>query len=205
MVVGAVDMAVVPPHAAGFPRLLAVEAVNNLLGQRDGGARRCVELMHVVGLGQLNVVLRELVHDLGQIPVDSREDGHANGEVARPEESLLAVFGQRFNVGLVVFHPTRRTAHHLHIVGEGLKVVAVGSRRIGKLNGHIGRGKGRTVKVSLVVYIYLTHNFVAAGNGNLLNHMTHLAIANQCYLHNLIVYISCKINDFAAKIAPYRN
>jgi hypothetical protein len=85
--------------------------------------------MDMVRLHHLHVVLRELVHDVGQILVDGREDGYADGEVRSPEEGLLAVFGaQAADVVAVVFHPACGTAHHLHVDGlEGPEVIAVGS------------------------------------------------------------------------------
>ena len=52
------------------PAFLTLQTCYNLLAQCDGRARGMVELMHVVGLLQLHVVLRELVHNLSQVAVD---------------------------------------------------------------------------------------------------------------------------------------
>ena len=183
VVLGSVDMSVVPYGGAGLPRCLAVEVVDDILRQGDGGARRCVELMDMMGFGHLHVVLWELVHDFGQILIDGREDRHANGEVTGPKERLLAVLAERLHISLVVFHPAGRAAHHLDIVGKSAQIVAVGSRGVCELYGDIGRRKGGAVEVVLVVDINLTNNLVATLQGDLLDHVSHLAVANQSYLH----------------------
>ena len=89
------------------PFVFSVEVFDNLFGQRYGCSGRCIKLMNVVNLLHCNVILRELVHNLSQIAVYSAENGHANREVTGPEKGLLAVFGQCFNVGFMVFHPSR--------------------------------------------------------------------------------------------------
>ena len=61
-----------------LPSLLAVDILHNLLCQRDGCATGVVEFMHMVRFLHLHIVLRELVHDLCQITVHGREDGHTD-------------------------------------------------------------------------------------------------------------------------------
>ena len=155
VVLSSVDMSVVPYGGAGLPRCLAVEVVDDILRQGDGGARRCVELMDMMGFGHLHVVLWELVHDFGQILIDGREDRHANGEVAGPKERLLAVLAECLHIGLVVFHPAGGAAHHLDVVGKSAQIVAVGSRGVCELYGDVGRRKGGAVEVVLIVAIFM--------------------------------------------------
>ena len=139
--------------------------------------------MDMVSLGHLHVVLWELVHDFGQILIDGREDRYANGEVAGPEECLLAVLAECLHIGFMVFHPAGGTAHHLDIVGKGAQVVAVSCRRVCELNGDVGRRKGGAVEVVLVADINLANNLMATLQGDLLDHMSHLAVADQSYFH----------------------
>ena len=133
--------------------------------------------MHMVRLFHLHVVLWELVHDLSQIAVHSREDGHTDGEVRGPEECLALTAGLAHLVA-VLRHPTRRAAHYLHTFCPGFQIVAVGRLRGGKLNGHIGRCKLRALKVLLIINVYDTHDFMTTVDGNLLNHLTHLSVAD---------------------------
>ena len=64
-----------------LPGFLAIDALYNLFGQRDGCTAGVVELVHVVRLLHLHVVLGKLVHDFRQVTVDGLENGNANGEV----------------------------------------------------------------------------------------------------------------------------
>ncbi len=196
-------MSVVPRGDACLPSVLAVEQVHDVFGQCDGCSRRCVELVDVVCLLHFHVVLWKLVHDFSQILVDGGKDGHANREVGRPEQRLLSVLCQGFHVVLVVGHPSRRSAHHLHVVLKGPQVVAVGRCGVGKLYGHIGRCEGRAVKVVLVVHIDFADNFMAAGDGDLLNHVSHLSVADQCNLHvrfSFEWFDCCKSTYFIRKL-----
>ena len=63
---------------------------------------------------------------------------------------------------------------------KGTLVVAESSRRIGKFYGDIGRGERRRIKVLYVVNINDTYDFVATVTGNLLDHVPHLAVTDQC-------------------------
>ena len=83
----------------------------------------------------------------------------------------------------MLLHPTSRTTDHLHTLGPGFQVVAIGCLRSCKLNGHIGRCELWRVEVLLVVDVDDTHNLMAAVTGNLLNHLAHLSVAYQCYFH----------------------
>ena len=64
------------------PARLAVEVFEDAFSQGDGGAARGVQLVDVVRFAHAHVVAGELVHNLGQVLVDGREDGHAQAEVA---------------------------------------------------------------------------------------------------------------------------
>lgn len=124
-----------------------------------------------------NVTMREAIHYTRQIAVDGREYGHAHREVRRPKQRVTLLRTHTAHVVAMVFHPSRRAAHHLHAARESLQIVAVSHMGRGELDGHIGRGKLRTVEVLLVVYIYDAHYFMAAAAGYLLNHPAHLAVA----------------------------
>ena len=79
--VGAFLCAVGLQLQAFHPRCLAVEVVDNLFCQRDGGARWRVELVYVVCLLHAHVVLWEAVHYFCQVTVHRREYRHADREV----------------------------------------------------------------------------------------------------------------------------
>ena len=64
-----------------LPSLLTVDIFHNFIGQCDSRTTGMIELMHMVRLLHLHIILWELVHNLGQISVHSREDGYADGEV----------------------------------------------------------------------------------------------------------------------------
>ena len=96
---------------------------------------------------------------------------------------MLAVLAESFHIGFVIFHPACGAAHHLDVVSKGAQVVTVSSRGVGKFYGDVGRRKGGAVEVVLVVDINLTNNLVATLQGDLLDHVSHLAVANQSYLH----------------------
>ena len=127
--------------------------------------------------------LWKLVHQFGQVAVDGREDGHADGEVAGPEECLSLFAAQTLHVLLVMVHPARRSAHDLHVVAERAQEVAIRRCGVGKLYRHVGRGEGGRVEVVRVVDVYLANDTVAATDGNLLDHVAHFPIPNECYLH----------------------
>ena len=126
---------------AFHPLRLTLQVGNDILGQRDGSARGSIELMHMVRFLHLDVVLWKTVHDTGKIAVHGTEDGHTNREVACPEQRMLTIARKCLNIGFMILHPTRGPTHHLHVMTKGAQVIAVGSRRIGELYGHIGTGK----------------------------------------------------------------
>ena len=136
-----------------------------------------VELMHVVRLLHLHIVLRELVHNLCQVTVDSREDGHTYREIRGPEE-CLTLQASLANLITMLIHPPRRATDHLHALGPSLQIVTIGSLRSREFNSHISRCKLRAVEVLLVVDINDTHNFMTTAEGDLLDHLTHLSVAD---------------------------
>ena len=169
-----------------LPTVLAVEVRQDVLGQGDGSAARCVQLMDVVCFGHAHVVSRELVHDAGQLSVDGREDGYAQTEVARPEQRL-ASFGAKFSDFFpMLLQPTCAARNQLHARLERAHVVAIGRRRVGELDGHVGRTERFGVEVLLIVDVDDAHYLVPPAQGDLLDGLAHLAIADQCYFHFVI-------------------
>ena len=142
-------------------------------------------------------VLWETVHNLCQIAVYGREDGYSDAEVRRPEKGLLTVGAEFLHVFLMVFHPTCRTRNHLHVVGESLQIVAVSGSRVGKLDGNIGRAELRTVDILRVIHVNLTYDFVATLQGNLLDHVSHLSVADQSYFHLYLNFICFTLTDIS--------
>ena len=169
-----------------LPRLLTVDILHDFIGQRDGRATGMVEFVHMVRLLHLHIVLRELIHDLRQITVHGREDGHADAEVRGPEERLTLAAGLAHLVA-VLLHPTRRTTHHLHALRPGFQVVAIGRLRSRELDGHIGRSKGLRIEVLLVVDVNDTHYLMATVQRDLFDHLAHLAVADQSYFHTQLL------------------
>ena len=145
--------------------------------------------MNVVGFLHAYRVLWETIHDFSQIAVYGREDSHTDAEVRRPEEGLLTVGAEFLHVFLMVFHPTSRTRNHLHVVRESLQIVAVSGSRVGKLNGNIGRAELRAVDVLRVIHVNLTNDFVATLQGDLLDHVSHLSVADQSNFHLYLFFI----------------
>ena len=88
------------------PSFLSVQIGYNLLCQRDSRTTGMVQFMHMVGFLQFYIILGELVHDLGQIAVYSREDSHTNREVAGPEQGLSTLLTSLTHFLTVLFHPT---------------------------------------------------------------------------------------------------
>jgi hypothetical protein len=155
--------------------------------------------MYMVGFLHADIVLWKLIHDFGQVAVDSLEDGNTDAEVGSPKESLLAIGTQSLDFSLVVFHPSCGAAHHLDIVGEGLEIVAIGSCRVGKLDGDICRAELGAVDIFRVIHVNLTYDFVATLQGNLFDHVTHLAVANQSYFHRLFLVLFLSVLCFHAR------
>ena len=137
-----------------------------------------VELMYVMGFFHLDVVLRELVHNLRQILADSTEDGYTNGEVRCPEQRLPFFRTHALHVVTMFLHPSCTTAYHLHVVLKGTKIIAICSLRSRKLYRYISTLEGLAVEVILIVDVDNTHNFMTTAQGYLLYHLTHFAVAD---------------------------
>ena len=160
--------------------------------------------MDVVRFAHAHVVAGELVHNLGQVLVDGREDGHAQAEVARPEQRPSALGAEASHFLAVFFRPARTTRHELHARLEGLHVVAVGSLGVGELDGHVGRAEGFGLEVLLVVDVDDADDFVSAATGNAFYFLAHLAITDQCYFHCslfFLIILMCKYRTFLTQIA----
>ena len=136
-----------------------------------------VEFVDVVGLFHAHVILAETVHDVSQIAVDGREDSHSHREVACPEKRLSLLVAESHDVSLVVLFPSRASANHFHSSLERAQNVVVGSIRVGKLYGNIGRSKGLGVEVVLVVDVDDAHDFVSSLLSDALNHVPHLSVS----------------------------
>ena len=89
----------------------------------------------------------------------------------------------------MLFEPASAARYDLYTGCESLHVVVVGHHGVGELDGHIGRAEGLGGEVVLVVYIDDADNLVSALKGNLLNHLTHLAVTYKCYLHMFLYFI----------------
>ena len=165
-------------HLIHTPIALAVKILDNLLSQCDGCSTGMIQLVYMVHLFHLHIILRELVHDLGQIAVHGREDGHTHREVRGPEQRITLFRTHPLHVITMFLHPSSRTRYHLHALGKSLQVVTVCSLRSCELNGHISRSEGLALKVLLVVDINNTHNFMATAFGDLLDHLSHLSVAD---------------------------
>ena len=137
-----------------------------------------IELVHMMRLFHLYIILRELVHNLGQITVHCREDGHTDREVRSPEE-CLPLFGTSLaHFITMILQPARRATHHLHALGPGFQIVTISHLRGCELNGYISRRKRWTVEVLLIVNIDDTYNLMSTVTGNLLYHLAHLSITD---------------------------
>ena len=63
------------------PTMLAVKALEQVFGQRDGRPTRRVQLVDVVGFLHTHVVVLKLIHQFGQIAIDRAEDCHPHRKV----------------------------------------------------------------------------------------------------------------------------
>ena len=134
--------------------------------------------MHMMCLFHLHVILWELVHDFGQILVDSTEDSHANGEVGSPEQRLSFLRTHSANIVAMFFHPSCTTTNHLHVVLKGTKIIAISSLGCCKLYRYISTLEGFAIEVLLIVDVDNTHNLMTTAEGYLFYHLTHLAVAD---------------------------
>ena len=159
------------------PCLFTVDTLDYLFGQGNGSTTGMIQFMHMMGLFHLYVILRELVHDLCQITVHSREDGHTDGEVRGPEERLAVGTGLTHLITMLL-HPSCRAGDDLDTFGPSLQVIAISSLRSSKLDGYVSRSKSRRIKVLLIINIDNTHDFMTTVKGDLLNHFTHLPVAD---------------------------
>ena len=130
-----------------------------------------------------NVIVGKAVHDLCQIAIDGREDGHAQREVGSPEESVSLFGAGAAHIGFVLRAPTCRAAHHFHPLCPGAEVVGIGRCGGGELDGAIGRTKGIAFKILRVIDIDDGNDFVTAAACDLFNHFAHLAVADKCKFH----------------------
>ena len=133
--------------------------------------------MYVVHLLHPYIVFGEAVHEARQKLVHFAEDGHAEGEVAGPEEGFPFLGAGAAHVGFVVGAPSCAAADHLHASGPSTLVVGKGSRGVGKFDGHIGTGEGGRSEIVLVVEVNDGNNLVAALARYFFDDMAHFAIS----------------------------
>ena len=141
--------------------------------------------------GHRNIIVREAVHNRGQILIDSTKDGHPKGEIGSPEERFSFLSTNRFEGFFVLCDPSCATAHHFHALFPRFLEIAVGRSGIGKFDGNFCRTKSIAVEVFHIVYINNRYNFVTTLFGDVLNHMAHFAISNECYLHIIVELSAC--------------
>ena len=89
----------------------------------------------------------------------------------------------------MLWYPSGAAAHYLHMVAKCLHVVVVCRVRRSELYGHVGRAECLAIEILLIVHIYDADYLVPTAQGYLLYHVAHLAVAYQCYLHNVLLYI----------------
>ena len=115
-----------------------------------------------------------------QVLVDGRKDGHAQAEVAGPEQRLALLGAEAAYVVAVVLQPAGAAGHHLDAGFEGAQVVAVGGLRVGKLYGDVGAPEGFRVEILLVVQVDDAHDFMSTAAGDAFYLLAHFAVAYQC-------------------------
>ena len=118
------------------PVVLAVQLLDNVLGQRDGGAAGGVELVDMVGLGDAHAVFVMAVHELCQSAVQLEHDVHADAEIRGHKESLAALLAVVHH-GIQVVVPPSGAHHHGHVHVETTHDVAQHRGRSGELNSHV--------------------------------------------------------------------
>ena len=177
------DRAVGFVHFALHPRCFSVQALHDLFRQRDGGARRRVEFVHMVCFHHRDVVIGISVHDFGQIFVHGRKDSHAEREVRSPEERVPLGGAGFSHVGFVLREPTCRSAHHLDALRPSLPIVFVGCGGSRKFDGYVCRAESVGVKVGAVVDINDRNDFVSTRFGDGFDHFAHFSVSDECYFH----------------------
>ena len=137
-----------------------------------------IELVNVVCLHHINIVLWKIVHDFRKILVHSREDSNAYAEVRSPEESLTFLRTSLAHVITMILEPCSSAAYHLYASLPSLEVVAVSNCRICELNGNLCRSESLALEILKVVDINDTYYLMTTAEGNLLDHLTHLAVSD---------------------------
>ena len=153
--------------------------------------------MNMMGFHHRNIIVGEIIHNLGQVFVDSRENGYSQTEVGGPEQCLSFFLTQTAHFVTVFSHPSCTSGNHLYTILESFQAIAVSYRRCRKLNGNICRAKSFGRKILTIIDIDDAHNLMSAGKSNFLNLFTHLSISNQCYFHNSLIIFNAKIVFFS--------
>ena len=138
--------------------------------------------MDVVRLGHAYIIRGKIVHDLGQIFVQGKEDVHAHTEVGGVEEGLALLFTFGFHL-IQTIQPTGCSGYDRYIGFETLHVVVEGCGRCRKLNGDICTFKSLRMNLFRIVDIDDGNNLMSSFQGDLFDGLAHLAVANQCYSH----------------------
>ena len=89
----------------------------------------------------------------------------------------------------MILEPCSSTAYYLNACFPSLEVVVVCNCRVSELDGNISRSEGWAFEILKVVYINDAYYLMSTAEGNLFNHLTHLAVSYQCYFHNLILVL----------------
>ena len=160
------------------PMIFTVDIFQNFFGKRDGRTAWCIQFMNMVCLAHRHVVGRKLVHNLCQILIHGREDGHAQAEIGCPEQRFTSL-GTKFLDFLTVFvHPSGTAGNQLHSGFEGFYIIGVGYHRICEFYGNVCALESVRVKILLVVYVDDADNLVSATEGNLFDFLTHFTVTD---------------------------
>ena len=110
------------------------------------------ELMHMMYFRHADIIRREIIHNLCQILIDSKEDIHTDTEVGCIEKGFPFLFTHPFYL-LQMFQPTSCSGHYRDSSSETFHIIAISCSRSGKLNRHIRTLECFRLKVLWIVYI----------------------------------------------------
>ena len=140
--------------------------------------------MHMVHLQHRRGILGEAVHQPGETAVHGTEKVDADGEVGAVEERPVPTQAHLPDLGKRAV-PSGGAGDNRHAGREGAEYVARGGIGPRELDGHIGLAESGRGGVGDVFHVDARADAVSALLSNALYHMSHAAIAYDCYFHFL--------------------
>ena len=160
------------------PTAVALRLHVDIPRKADRRSAGCIQLVYMMDLVDVRVVFRSCVHQPGQHAVHTKEEVHANAEVAGPEQAAFVAFYKRAYIGHVIV-PASGAHHYGHTAIKAQAHIGYGLVRLAEFNGHIAtRGIG-----ARVLRTHTQSNFMSTCLCDLLNGLAHFAVSVKGYAH----------------------